>query len=167
MNDLDEDVINPLNINKYSLLKVEMNIANLSESEQFSLSIDLLHIIDDHYEQTVRTDIVESHVFDFDKENCSIAYILCDDFYKESFSYGLNKLNIKYSITDITKDFLNLKIDPQNEDATKEEEFNEFLEKLDGFKLAHLTIDKVLEKINSKGINSLSKLEKTYLDNHI
>ena len=161
------DLNNPLKINKYSLFLITMDITKLSENDQFNIGYELNEIIKEDYQQSVRADIVAPYVFDYDIKNKSIAYLLCGHFYKETISNGLSQLNIKHTTTDISEEFLNLKIDVINEDESKEEEFKVFLKKLEKFKFPHLTNDKILEKIKSKGITSLSKLEKSFLDNNV
>ena len=41
MTDLDSNVKNPLNVNKYNLLKVVTNTTGLTENDQFDLMCDL------------------------------------------------------------------------------------------------------------------------------
>lgn len=165
MTNLDENVKNPLNVNKYNLLKVVSDTTGLTESEQFDVLYDLNEIVKEKYEETVRGDIVAPHVFDYDTENSSVCYVLGDDFYKEALVFGLNELNIKHEVINLTDDFLNLKLDIECNDVEKFEEFNEFFEVTEDFKMSHINFDKVFEKLADKGVESLTVREKAFLDN--
>jgi len=166
MKNLEENIKNPLNINKYNLLKVEMDTKGLSEDEQFNIAYDLMKLVEKQYDETVIGDLVIPHVFEYDKDNSSVCYILSDEFYKDAFINGLSVLNIKHKAVDITDDFLNLQIDIECGDPEKFEEYNEFFEVTEDFKMSHINFDKVFEKLSDKGVESLTIREKAYLDNH-
>ena len=162
-----KDIENPLNINKYNLFRFVVDTSLMSDDDQFDMGFDLSYIIKEQYEKIDSPDLEEPIIFEYDEEKTSIMYVLGDKFYKDSVSFALNEMDIEYELYDITNDFLNLKIDLECSDENRIEKFNKFYDISEDFKMAHITFDKVFEKLADKGIESLTIREKDFLDKSV
>ncbi len=130
---------------------------------------DIYNIITkEDQEKLSKADISGS--FDIELKNKCQSYLIADSYNISIYKSIFNIYNVKCKVKDITPDLVSGKIDIGRDIIDflmieKSENCIMFLRYVDVIIYSTLTIDGVLDKISKNGINSISEIEKKFLDN--
>ncbi len=162
MENLNRDTKDIINLSKYKLILIDMDLSKYSEEEEDKIGFELSEIIQNSLIESKKYNVPAPYFYTYYIGRILYCYIVCDDFLGNTIVNTLDILKLEYNKIDLTDDFLNLNINIENLGGDVDE-YNDFIKKIETFKFAHINIDKVLDKIGRSGIESLTESEKNYL----
>lgn len=157
----NDDVKSPFNLAKYNLFTFKID--KLDKDKEFDLGLEIESSINKIYDKQDKLDstLLKPHIFERYENEKLVIYVLGDNFFENSLKKSFDTLNISYDFSDETDELLNLNFKLENNKDN--DEYDNFIEKMNDFKLSFITVDKVLDKISRSGMESLEKDEKEFL----
>ena len=132
------------------------------------VSYDYEHLSDNDKEKVSNLDTFSSFDFEDEYQNYT-CYILMSPNEFEKYKKILDDNIIPYICTDITQSVIKNNINLEKKifkytNNYNENSYHEFIKKLNDWILSNLDLDIVLDMINEKGVDSLRKVDKDFLE---
>ena len=132
------------------------------------VSYDYEHLSDNDKEKVSNLDTVSSFDFEDEYQNYT-CYILMSPNEFEKYKKILDDNIIPYICTDIAQSVIKNNINLEKKlfkytNNYNENSYHEFIKKLNDWILSNLDLDIVLDMINEKGVDSLRKVDKDFLE---
>lgn len=109
--------------------------------------------------------------FDYEEDGVYTFFTIAEPIEVKRYLGVLSENLIIFEATDLSKDVLKVKFDINSEvgpkiDSTDSMKFSFFVEDLDEWIYNNLDIDTILDRISQVGLDSLTKIEKEFLNNN-
>ena len=109
--------------------------------------------------------------FDYEEDGVYTFFTIAEPIEVKRYLGVLSENLVKFEVTDLSKDLLKGKFDINLEvgptvDPINSMKFSFFVDDLDDWIYNNLDIDTILDRINLVGLDSLTKIEKEFLNNN-
>ena len=109
--------------------------------------------------------------FDYEEDGVYTFFTIAEPMEVKRYLGVLSENLVKFELTDLSKDVLKGKIDLNLEVGSKIDpldsiKFSFFIDDLDEWIYNNLDIDTILDRISQVGLDSLTKIEKEFLNNN-
>jgi len=116
-------------------------------------------------------DMEADSFFDYEEDGVYTFFTIAEPIEVKRYLGVLSENLVKFEATDLSKDILKSKFDINLEVATKvnpinSTKFSFFVDDLDDWIYNNLDIDTILDRISQVGLDSLTKVEKEFLNNN-
>lgn len=116
-------------------------------------------------------DMEADSFFDYEEDGVYTFFTIAEPMEVKRYLGVLSENLVKFELTDLSKDILKRKIDISLEVGSKIDpldsmKFSFFIDDLDEWIYNNLDIDTILDRISQVGLDSLTKIEKEFLNNN-
>jgi len=135
----------------------------------FDLNEDYERLSDIYKEKIA--DMNADSFFDYEEDGVYTFFTIAEPIEVKRYLGVLSENLVKFEATDLSKDILKSKFDIDSEVGSKVEpldsmKFSFFVDDLDEWIYNNLDIDTILDRISLVGLDSLTKIEKEFLNNN-